>query len=140
MTCYLTQRTPPSRLWSSRWEKNQKENGWVYMDNWITLLSSRNSHNLVNQLYFGKTLKNEKNEKKMYLFFNGSLDLKQLWMVSLILQNKSECYLCFYRINPFCNVLSCWYIEIVGVFTKSSHFSLAHPFTWQSLHNHLSAI
>ena len=42
------------------WEKNLKENGCVYICNWITLLQSRNDHNLVNQLYFNKTLKNEK--------------------------------------------------------------------------------
>ena len=42
------------------WEKDLKENGWVYMYNWITSLYSRNYHNIINQLYFNKTLKNEK--------------------------------------------------------------------------------
>ena len=44
-------------------EKNLKEKGYVYMHNCITLLCSRNYHNLVNQLYFNKTLKNETKEK-----------------------------------------------------------------------------
>ena len=37
------------RLWWSVWEKNLKENGRVYMYNWITWLSSRQDHNLVDQ-------------------------------------------------------------------------------------------
>ena len=37
------------------WEKNLRENGYVYMYDWVTLLYSRNDHNLVNQLYFHKT-------------------------------------------------------------------------------------
>ena len=41
------------------WEKNLKENACVYMDNWITLLYSRNYPNIVNQLHINKTLKNE---------------------------------------------------------------------------------
>ena len=40
--------------------KNLKENGYVYMYNWIILLYSRNYHNIVDQLHFNKTLKNEK--------------------------------------------------------------------------------
>ena len=39
------------------WEKNLKKNGYVYMYNYITLLYSRNYHNIVNQLYFNRTLK-----------------------------------------------------------------------------------
>ena len=35
------------------------------MYNWITLLYSRNDHNIINQLYFNKVLKNEK--KKVYI-------------------------------------------------------------------------
>ena len=34
------------------WENNLKENGCVFMYNWITSLYSRNNHNIVNQLYF----------------------------------------------------------------------------------------
>ena len=34
------------------------------MYNWITLLHSRNYHNTVNQLYFNRTVKNEKKKKK----------------------------------------------------------------------------
>ena len=37
-------------------EKNMKEN--VCMYNWITLLYSRNQHNIVNQSYFNKILFN----------------------------------------------------------------------------------
>ena len=47
-------------LWSSVWENNLKENRCLCIYNWITLLYSRNDHNLVNQLDFDKTLKNEK--------------------------------------------------------------------------------
>ena len=42
------------------WEKNLKEEGCVYMYNWITLFYSRNYHNIGNQLNYNKTLKNEK--------------------------------------------------------------------------------
>ena len=45
------------------WEKNLKKNGYVYMYNWIILLNSRNFHNIVNQLYFNKTLKKWKKKK-----------------------------------------------------------------------------
>ena len=38
----------------SRWEKNLKEKGCIYMYNWITLLYSSNYHNIV---YFNKTSK-----------------------------------------------------------------------------------
>ena len=41
-------------------KKNLKKNEYLYMYNLITLLNSRNCHNIVNQLYFNKTLKNEK--------------------------------------------------------------------------------
>ena len=41
--------------------KELNENGGVYTYNWIPLLPSRNDHNIVNQPYFNKTLKNEKN-------------------------------------------------------------------------------
>lgn len=34
------------------WEKNLEENGCVYMYKQITLLYSRNDHNIVKQLYF----------------------------------------------------------------------------------------
>ena len=44
--------------------KNMKKNWCVYMYNWVTLLYSRNYYNTVNQLYFNKTLKNEKRKKK----------------------------------------------------------------------------
>ena len=55
-TCCIAKRTLPSILWSwsSMWEKNLKENGYVYMYDRITLLYSRNYHNLVNRLYFNK--------------------------------------------------------------------------------------
>ena len=45
------------------WEKNVKENGSEYIYNWISLLHSRNYHNLVNQLYFNNLKKNEKKKK-----------------------------------------------------------------------------
>ena len=37
--------------------KESEKNGCVYMYHWITLLCSRNDHNLVNQLYFNKNFK-----------------------------------------------------------------------------------
>ena len=37
------------------WGKNLKENGFVYVDDGITLLYSRNYHDLVNQLHLNKT-------------------------------------------------------------------------------------
>ena len=40
-----------------------EKNGYGYMYNWITLLYSRNYHNIVYQLYFIKTLKKWKKEK-----------------------------------------------------------------------------
>ena len=46
-----------SVLWSSMWEKNLNENGCVCMYDWVTLLSRRNDHNNVTQLYFNKTYK-----------------------------------------------------------------------------------
>ena len=52
--CCMAQRTLSNILWLSIWEKNLKENGCVYMYNWITLLYSRNYHNTVNQLYVNK--------------------------------------------------------------------------------------
>lgn len=42
----------------SMWEKNLEKNGYVYMCNWLTLLYKRNYHNIVNQWYFNKNLKN----------------------------------------------------------------------------------
>ena len=45
----------PSKNSICMWGKNLKENGYVYMYNPITLLYSRNYHNLVNQLYSNKT-------------------------------------------------------------------------------------
>ena len=48
-------------------EESEKE--WcVYIYNWITLLYSRNYHNMVNQLYFNKTLKNEKSILAIFAF------------------------------------------------------------------------
>ena len=42
--------------------KESEKNGCVCIYNWITLLYSRNYHNIVNQLYFNKTLKMDKKE------------------------------------------------------------------------------
>ena len=39
------------------WEKNLKENRWGYMCNGITVLYSKNDHNIVNQVEFNKTFK-----------------------------------------------------------------------------------
>ena len=47
-TCCTAQRTLPSILWLSMWEKNQSENGCVYAYDRVTWLYSRNDHNLVN--------------------------------------------------------------------------------------------
>ena len=41
------------------WEKNLKKNIYVYMYNCVTLMYSRNYHNIVNQLYYSIPLKNE---------------------------------------------------------------------------------
>ena len=65
-TCYITQGTLPSIVWSPAWEDNLKENGCVYIYKWITLLCSRNYHSLVNRLYFNKTLKNERKKKERH--------------------------------------------------------------------------
>ena len=46
--CCITQGTLLDILWWSMWEKNPKENGCVYMYNWITLLYRRNYQNIVN--------------------------------------------------------------------------------------------
>ena len=43
--------------------KESEEGGCVYVHNWMTLLSSRNGPNIVNQLYVNKTLKKEKKKK-----------------------------------------------------------------------------
>ena len=45
-------------------EKNMKKNIYIYIYiyNWITLPHSRNQHNIVNQLYFNKILKINKNK------------------------------------------------------------------------------
>ena len=51
---WIAQGGLPNILWWSLREKNLKKNGCVYMYNWITLLFSRNYHNIVNQLYFNK--------------------------------------------------------------------------------------
>ena len=45
-------------------KQNLRKNGCVYMHNWITWLYSRNYLNIVNQLYFNKTFKNEKKKKE----------------------------------------------------------------------------
>ena len=45
-------------------EKESEKKGCMYMYNWIILLYSRDYHNIVNKLYFNKTLKNE-NEKSI---------------------------------------------------------------------------
>ena len=58
--CCIAQRTLPSILWSSTWDKNRKENACVHMYNWITSLYSRNDHNTINQLYFNETIKLKK--------------------------------------------------------------------------------
>ena len=48
------------------WEKSSKENGCVYMYNWITLLY-RSYHNLIHQLYFNETSKMRKKEFLLWL-------------------------------------------------------------------------
>ena len=47
------------------WEKNLKENGGVYVYHRITFLYIRNYHNIVNRLYFNKTLKMRKKKPQM---------------------------------------------------------------------------
>ena len=64
--CCMAQGTLPNIMWWSIWEKILKKNGCVYLYNWITLLYSRNCHNIVNQLYFSKTLKNAASLEKWY--------------------------------------------------------------------------
>lgn len=45
------------------WEKKLKENGCVYMYNWISLLYKRNYCNIVSQLYLNTNLKIVKQDK-----------------------------------------------------------------------------
>ena len=73
-TCYIAQRTLPNILCWTTWEKSMKENGCVFMYNWITLLYIRNYQSIVNQLYFNKTLKNEKTKQKMEIKKTFTLD------------------------------------------------------------------
>ena len=61
--CYRAQGILPHILWWSLWGKNLKENGCVYMHNWIILWHSKNDHKLVDQLYFNKALKKRKRKK-----------------------------------------------------------------------------
>ena len=49
----------------------------IYMYNWITLLYSRNDHNLINQLYFKQTLKNEKKNTLLQIKFQN--DFRQIY-------------------------------------------------------------
>ena len=56
-------------------EKNMKKKVYVFMDNWITWLYSRNEHNTVNQLYFNKI--NLKNQLSVSSKF-GSQNLENL--------------------------------------------------------------
>ena len=46
--------------------KKSQKNGCVYMYDCITLLYSGNYHYTVNQLYFNKTLKNEKKKSSKF--------------------------------------------------------------------------
>ena len=39
------------------WEKSLKKDGYMYIYNRITVLYRRNDNDIVNQLYFNKTLK-----------------------------------------------------------------------------------
>ena len=59
-----THRSKPKYFVITYMEKNLKKNGCVYMHTWITLLYSRHYHNIINQLYFNKTLKNKATENK----------------------------------------------------------------------------
>ena len=59
------------------WEKNLKENECEYMYNWITLLYSRNYDNIVNQLYFNKTLKNDKKKEHLLERFIDSMQMAE---------------------------------------------------------------
>ena len=38
-------------------EKNLRENGYVYLYDWVTLVYSRNYCSLINQLYLNKNFK-----------------------------------------------------------------------------------
>ena len=55
--------------------KESEKNGCVYMYYKITLLYSRNYHNLINQLYFNKTLKNEKKPEPQKTYICDLSDL-----------------------------------------------------------------
>ena len=77
-TCRIEQRSLPSILWWSMWEKNLKENGCVYMYNWITLLYSRNYLNIVKQLCFNNTLKTWKTNKTHECPVTNTYVLKRL--------------------------------------------------------------
>ena len=56
-SCCIAQGNRLNILWKPIWEKNLKKNGCVNAYNWITPLYSRNYHNIVNFLYFNKSLK-----------------------------------------------------------------------------------
>ena len=76
--CYITQRTLSHILWQSMWKMYLKEKGCVYMFNWITLLHRKIYHIVtdytsIKQLYFNKTLQNEKQIKgiEFLLLYSG---------------------------------------------------------------------
>ena len=87
--CCIAQRTLPNILWYSTWEKNLKENGCLFMYDWITLLYSRNYHNPVNQQHFNKTnLKIKKIKISLILFFplytfNFHIPIRYFWSIFL---------------------------------------------------------
>ena len=60
-------------------EKNLKKNGCVYMYNCITVLHSRNYYDIVNQLYFNKTLKHEKKSINV-----GVLEMKTVFEIQFL--------------------------------------------------------
>ena len=77
--------TLPNILCWSILGKNLKENGYVHMYNWITLLYSRNYHNIVNELYFNKALRKWKggggnNSSRMELSWSTT------WLSCLLLE------------------------------------------------------
>ena len=72
----------------STWWKNLNENGYTYMYNWILLLYSRSYHNLVNQLYFNKTLENGKKSWNNITWFGKHLSIKATERLKTIYQKQ----------------------------------------------------
>jgi len=75
----------------SMWEKNLKENQCVYLYNWITLLYNKDCHDILNQLYFSRILKNEK-KNKFPIMFGGNQNIGVELYINVFVQVKTALY------------------------------------------------